>query len=241
MQDFTQLRTSAGTQAASFDTGLRQYMLKVYNYMASGLLLTGILAWFTSQSPALFSLFFSATGPTPLGWVVMFAPVGIVLFLSFRQHRMSPAAAQGWFWAYAALTGISFATLFMVYTGESITRAFLVTASVFGAMSIYGYTTKRDLTGWGSFLFMGVIGMLIAGVVNIWLQSPAIHFVTSAVGVLLGVGLTAYDTQKIKEIYFQVGSAEEGQKMAVMGALSLYIDFIYLFIHLMRFFGQSRD
>lgn len=241
----------AQTQAAEVDEGLRSYMLNVYNYMAGGLALTGALALMVVQSEAFMSLFYelvqrpdgslAMAGMKPLGWVMAFAPLAVVLFLGVRIQKMSFKAAQMAFWGFAALMGISMANIFLVYTGTSIARVFFISASVFGAMSLYGYTTKRDLTAWGSFLIMGVIGIIIASIVNIFLQSSMLHFATSAIGVLLFVGLTAYDTQRIKNTYYALaGSPEFMGKAAVMGALSLYLDFINLFIMLLQFFGDRR-
>ncbi|MCB1509140.1 MAG: Bax inhibitor-1/YccA family protein, partial [Hyphomicrobiaceae bacterium] len=203
---------------ASIDEGLRAYMIKVYNYMAIGLALTGIaalgmanLATTTDPSQAvaqfnngiLLTSIGAAIYGSPLQWVVMLAPLGLVFFLSFRVHKMSVGAAQATFWVYAALVGVSLSSIFLIYTAESITRVFFISAASFGALSLYGYTTKRDLTGMGSFLFMGLIGLIVASIVNIFLGSSALAFAISAVGVLVFAGLTAYDTQKIKEMYYE--------------------------------------
>lgn len=244
MRQYTQAASRA--QTGAYSEGLRQYMLQVYNYMASGIFLTAIISYFTANTPALLQMFYKVqdghiAGMTPLGWIVAFAPIGVVLMLGFKAQSMSPATARSWFWGYAALMGLSLASIFLMYTGASIARTLFVTAGVFGAMSLYGYTTKKDLTSWGSFLFMGVIGVLIAGIVNIFLQSSMLYFITSVIGVFLAVGLTAYDTQKVKAVYFSLGDQESAKKMAVLGALTLYIDFVYLFIHLLQFFGQRRD
>ena len=221
---------------AVIDEGLRSYMLKVYNYMASGLALTGIVAFGVANTPVLMNAIFG----TPLLWVVMLAPLGMVFFLGARINRMSVAAAQATFWIFAVLMGMSLASIFVVYTGTSIARVFFITAGVFGAMSLYGYTTKRDLTGWGSFLFMGLIGIIIASIVNWFLASSALEFAISVIGVLVFVGLTAYDTQKIKEMYAQSDSAALLSKKAIMGALRLYLDFINLFLMLLRLFGNRH-
>jgi uncharacterized protein len=229
--------------STAVDEGLRSYMLKVYNYMAGGLGVTGVAAYATFQAA------FDATGLTPFGnmiyatplkWVVMLAPIALVFFLSFRIHRMSVAAAQTTFWIYAALVGVSLAFLGAIYTTASITQAFFVTAAAFGALSLYGYTTKRDLTSWGAFLFMGLIGLVIASIVNIFLASSAMSFVISAVGVLVFTGLTAYDTQKIKEIYYAGDDAAVMGRKAIMGALNLYLDFINLFLSILRLFGNRN-
>ena len=221
---------------AEIDEGLRAYMLRVYNYMASALALTGIVAMAVSTSPTLMQAIFG----TGLHWIVMLAPIGLVFFLSARIHKMSFGAAQATFWIYAAMMGLSLASIFLVYTGESIARTFFITAGTFGAMSIYGYTTKRDLTKLGSFLMMGLFGIIIASLVNIFMKSTMMYFVISIIGVLVFVGLTAYDTQKIKNMYLVSDSGEMMGKKAVMGALTLYLDFINLFIMLLRLFGQRR-
>ena len=173
-------------------------------------------------------------------WVIALAPLGIVFYMSFGINKMSAGRAQTVFWIFAALMGASLSSIFLQYTGASISRVFFITAGTFGAMSLYGYTTKRDLTGWGSFLLMGLIGILIASLVNIFLKSPAVYWAVSVLGVLIFVGLTAYDTQKIKNMYFESDSSEISSKKAVMGALTLYLDFINLFIMLLRLFGQRR-
>ncbi len=239
------LRGTSVADAGAIDAGLRAYMLRVYNYMLVGLGLTGATAWITANT-ALRDLFFqyspeaNAYGLTGLGLVAIIAPLGFVLFLSFRVHKMSVGAAQSTFWAYAALVGVSVASLLLNFTGESVARVFFITAAMFGAMSLWGYTTKRDLTGFGSFLFMGLIGLLIAMVVNIFLASSMMAFIISVVGVLVFTGLTAYDTQKIKEGYYMAADGTVAGKMAIMGALSLYLDFINLFFMLMRLMGERR-
>ncbi len=238
-------------ESAAVDEGLRSYMLTVYNYMASALAVTGALALVTVQSDALMSLFYqlqpladgsmAMVGMKPLGYVISFAPLAVVLFLGFKMQTMSFKAAQMAFWGFAALMGLSMSNIFLMYTGTSVARVFFISATVFGAMSLYGYTTKRDLSGMGSFLMMGVIGIIIASVVNMFLQSTMMHFITSAIGVLLFVGLTAYDTQRIKNTYYSLqGNPEFMGKAAIMGALSLYLDFINLFIMLLQFFGDRR-
>jgi FtsH-binding integral membrane protein len=224
----------AATQVsrAQVDEGLRQYMLRVYNYMTAGLALTGAVAYAVANTPV-FDLIFD----TSLYYVVMFAPLVFVFIYSSRIHRMSVSGAQLGFWAFAAVMGLSLSAIFVIYTGTSIARVFFITASVFGGMSLYGYTTKKSLSGWGSFLFMGLIGVIIASIVNIFLQSPALYFAVSIIGVLVFVGLTAYDTQRIKETYYLSRSADETSKNAIMGALRLYLDFINLFIMLLHLFG----
>ena len=228
--------TYSQSQSTAIDQGLRDYMMKVYNYMTSGLAISGLVAWGFSQSPTLMG----ASYGTALPWVVMLAPLGCIFFLGARLQKMSLSAAQMTFWAFAAVMGISLSYIFIVFTGVSIVRVFLITSCTFAAMSIYGYTTKRDLTKFGSFLIMGLIGIIIASIVNIFLQSSAMQFVISCVGVLVFVGLTAYDTQRIKSTYYQVAGTAFAGKAAIMGALTLYLDFINLFIMLMQLFGQRR-
>lgn len=230
--------TRAEAQAAEIDVGLRQYMLQVYNYMASGVALTGIVAYLVAATPALTNALF---GNPIMPWVVMLAPLGMVFFLSARIHAMSFGAAQISFWIFAGLMGLSLSTIFLVFTGESIARVFFITAGTFAAMSLYGYTTKRDLTKIGSFLFMGLIGIIIASIVNIFVGSTALQFAISVIGVLVFVGLTAYDTQKIKEMYWEADDSEIHGKKAIMGSLTLYLDFINLFVLLMQLFGARRD
>ena len=227
---------SRATDSVVIDEGLRSYMLRVYNYMASGLALTGLVAYMVASTPFLMNAIFG----TPLMWVVMLAPLGMVMFLGAKIRTMSVGAAQTTFWVFAILMGMSLATIFVVYTQTSIARVFFITSGVFGAMSLYGYTTKRDLTGWGSFLFMGLIGVIIASVVNIFLASSALMFAISVIGVLVFVGLTAYDTQNIKNMYSESDSSAVSSKKAIMGALRLYLDFINLFIMLLHLFGNRN-
>jgi len=224
------------TSAHEIDEGLRAYMLRIYNYMALGVGLTGVVAYVTANSPMLMSAIYG----TPLQWVVMLAPLGVVFFLSAKINSMSASSAQMTFWAFAGLIGLSIAYIFVIYTQASIARVFFITSGMFGAMSLYGYTTKRDLTGMGSFLFMGLIGIIIAMVVNIFLQSAAIQFAVSVLGVLIFTGLTAYDTQAIKEIYYEGDDSETMSKKAIMGALRLYLDFINLFLMLLRLLGNRN-
>ncbi len=226
----------AQAAAADIDVGLREYMLKVYNYMASGLALTGIVALGVSTSETMTQAIFG----TPLMWVVFLAPIGMVMFLSARIQHVKASTAQALFWVFSGIMGLSLASIFLMYTGASIARVFFITAGTFAAMSLYGYTTKRDLTKWGSFLFMGLIGIFIAMVVNIFLQSTALMFMISVIGVLVFVGLTAYDTQRIRDIYRQADTDEVHSKKAIMGALRLYLDFINLFIMLLHLFGERR-
>jgi len=233
----------AGT-AAAIDQGLRTYMLKVYNYMGLGLVVTGLVAWFASQAAVAPDGSLTAWGAliyqSPLMWVIVLSPFAFVLVLSFGINKLSVGAAQAVFWAYAAVMGLSLSSIFMVYTDASIAKVFFISAATFGAMSLYGYTTKRDLSGMGSFLMMGLIGLVIASIVNIFLASSALDFAISAIGVLVFVGLTAYDTQRIKESYHESFGADVLAKGAIMGALSLYMDFINLFLMLLRLFGNRE-
>ncbi|MDC0437519.1 Bax inhibitor-1/YccA family protein [Pelagibacteraceae bacterium] len=241
--------TRSSTSEAIIDEGLRAYMLKVYNYMGSGVLLTGVIALIffkmavvTSDGGEIIGLtnFGNSIYNSGLKWVIMLAPLAVVFYMSFGIAKMSAAKAQTTFWVFAALMGASLSSIFLMYTGASITRVFFITAGTFGAMSIYGYTTKRDLTKLGSFLMMGLFGIIIASLVNIFMKSTMMYFVISILGVLIFVGLTAYDTQKIKNMYMVSDSGELIGKKAVMGALTLYLDFINLFIMLLRLFGQRR-
>jgi FtsH-binding integral membrane protein len=238
--DPIQNRFGYGAQAQSaaiFDEGLRKHMLRVYNYMGLGLVITGIVAFVVSQTPALYVPIFS----TPLKWVVMLAPLAFVFFFSFRIHAMSAATAQMAFWAFAAVMGLSLSSVFLVFTGTSIARTFFITATMFGAMSLYGYTTKRDLSKFGSFLMMGLIGVVIASIVNIFLGSSALQFAISVIGVVVFVGLTAWDTQNVKEQYAENFDQESQQKLAVFGALSLYLNFVNLFQLLLSLTGQREE
>ena len=218
------------------DQGLRSYMLRVYNYMGGALAVTGLVAWF-SQGFVLQL----AQQHSPLMYLLIFAPLGFVLVLSFGIQRMSLGAAQATFWGYAAVMGLSMSTIFLVYTLTSIAQMFFITAATFLAMSLWGYTTKRDLTGMGHFLFMGLIGIVIASLVNIFLRSPGLQFAVSVIGVLVFTGLTAWDTQRIKEMYWQGDDGTIAGKKAIMGALALYLDFVNLFMFLLQLFGQRRD
>ena len=228
--------TRTEADVAQIDVGLRAHMLRVYNYMASGVALTGIVAMLASSSEALMGAIFG----TPLAWVVMLAPLAFVMVISFGINRLSLFASQALFWAFAAVMGLSLSTIFLIYTGESIARVFFITAAAFGALSLWGYTTKRDISGWGSFLFIGLVGIIIAGVVNWWLQSSGLQFAISVIGVLVFAGLTAYDTQKIKNEYSELHDHETSGKLAVMGALRLYLDFINLMLLLLRLLGTRR-
>ena len=247
---------TAGTRTdASIDEGLRAYMLKVYNLMGLGLVITGLAAFgtimlATTGDPAsavatlpngkMLTSFGYAIFASPLKWVVILAPLAAVFFLSFRVNKLSVSAAQTAFWVYAALVGISLSSIFLIFTSGSIVQTFFVTAASFGALSLYGYTTKRDLTAMGSFLIMGVFGLIIAMVVNIFLASSALQFAISAIGVLIFAGLTAYDTQNIKEMYFEGDDVLVAGRKAVIGALRLYLDFINLFTFLLQFLGNRN-
>ena len=231
---------TAAQTGVDIDEGLRSYMLRVYNIMAMGLGITGVAAYGTymlaATNPAIAQLLYGS----PLKWVIMLAPLAMVFFLSFRIEKMSVPAAQTTFWVYAGVMGVSLSSIFLVFTGASITQTFFVTAASFGALSLYGYTTKRDLSGMGSFLIMGVFGLIIASIVNIFLGSSALQFAISALGVLIFAGLTAYDTQNIKEMYYEGdGEATAGRK-AIIGALRLYLDFINLFMFLLQFLGNRE-
>jgi FtsH-binding integral membrane protein len=222
------------------DPRLREYMLRVYNFMAGGLIVSGLTGYIAVRTG-----FYQQIAGTPLIWIVMLAPLAAVLVLSFRIERMSVAAAQLTFWVYALLMGLSLSGIFLVYTGASIARTFFIAAATFGAMSLYGYVTGRDLTRVGSFLFMGLIGIILASVVNLFVASPALEFVISVIGVILFVGLTAYDTQRIKNIYIEAEAEAKGDeaisKKAVLGALTLYLDFINLFLMFLQLTGERRD
>jgi FtsH-binding integral membrane protein len=224
-------------ESAYFDEGLRQHMLRVYNYMGLGLVLTGIVAFLVASTPAIYQPIFG----TPLKWVVILAPLAFIFFFSFRIHAISAATAQTLFWAFCALMGLSLASAFLVFTGTSIARTFFITAAMFGATSLYGYTTRRDLSKLGSFLFMGLIGVVIASLVNLFVGSTALQFAISVIGVLVFTGLTAYDTQTIKEQYAEGHGSEANSKLAVWGALSLYLNFINIFQLLLSLTGQREE
>ncbi len=244
MVNQTDRRPGFGTQAPSrtqdgaiFDAGLRSHMLSVYNYMASGVLLTGLVSLLSFNGGWTQSIMMSG-GILP--WIVMLSPLAFVMVMSFGMNRISTAGLQALFWAFAAVMGLSLSTIFMQYTGTSIAKVFFVTAGSFAGLSLYGYTTKKDLSGMGTFLIMGLIGLIIASVVNIFLGSPVMDFVISVIGVLIFAGLTAYDTQKIKNIYFQVAGSDFAGKAVIMGALNLYLDFINMFLFLLRLFGNRE-
>ena len=237
-----QMRSAvAGTRVdTGIDEGLRAYMLRVYNLMALGLAITGVTAMGTAYLAYNNADFAQLLYASPLRWVIMLAPLALVFFMSFRIDRMSVSAAQTTFWAFAALMGVSMSAIFLVFTSASIVQTFFITAASFGALSLWGYTTKRDLTGMGSFLVMGLFGLILAMIVNIFLGSSALQFAISAIGVLIFAGLTAYDTQKIKEMYFEGDDVLVAGRKAIMGALTLYLDFINLFQFLLSFLGNRE-
>jgi len=244
MKNFNYRTTNhASFSSASHDEGLRRYFLKIYALMSSGLLITAIAAFAVFSVPALTSLMFNVemgyvTGMTPVGWIITFAPLGIALYFSFGFDRINAQNAQMLFWVYSGLMGMSLASLGFTYTGTSIARTLFICSSMFGGMSIYGYTTKKDLTSMGSFLYMGLIGLILTSVINMFLQSSAVEFALSVVGVLVFTGLIAYDTQKLKALYYQ--GADSSDKMGIMAAFTLYLDFINLFVFLLRFLGDKR-
>lgn len=244
MADYQRNQVNYGASTAAgveYDAGLRSYMLGIYNYMALALAVTGIAAlgtaYFAQTNPAVAQALYAS----PLRWVIMFAPLAFVMVLSFGIHKLSTPAAQAAFWAFAAVMGISISWIFMVFTGSSIVQTFFVTAAAFGGLSLYGYTTQRNLSGMGSFLIMGVIGLIIASIVNIFLASSAMSFAISVLGVLIFAGLTAYDTQRLKNEYDMVaGNAAVMARATIMGALSLYLNFINMFMFLLQFLGNRE-
>lgn len=247
MINYTTKTHSSESSTSKVDAGLRVYMLNVYNYMAMALVMTGVTSYATMNIDFLARLMFNfseyghVTGTTGFGMLIMLSPIGIAWYFFSGAAKMDIEKSKLMLWIYAGLTGMSLSSLGFVYTGASLARTFFITASVFGAMSLYGYTTKRDLTSMGSFLVMGLIGVLLASIVNIFMQSPAIYFVTSILGTFIFTGLIAWDAQKIKGVYFMVGGGEMGRRMAVVGAFTLYLDFINLFLFLIRFLGVRRD
>lgn len=242
MADLRNYQSRAQT-GEMIDQGLRSYMLKVYNLMALGLAITGVAAFLSFQlafADGQLTAFGQAIYVSPLKWVVILAPLGLVFFLSFRIASMSVSAAQATFWVYAALVGLSLSSLLLIYTGQSVVQTFFITAASFGALSLYGYSTKRDLSAMGSFLIMGLFGLIIASLVNIFLASSAMQFAISVIGVLIFAGLTAYDTQRIKEMYYEADDVAVAGRKAIIGALTLYLDFINLFMFLLQFLGNRR-
>ena len=247
--DFNQRSYTKSVDQAAIDEGLRAYMLKVYNYMTIGLLITGFVAYFFGKASIVSNEMGQIVGLTdignlllnsPLQWVIMLAPLGFIFFLQARIQTMSVSSAQTTFWLFATIMGLSLCYIFIVFTQSSIVRVFFITSGTFGAMSLYGYTTKRNLSNFAGFLIMGVIGLIIASVVNIFMQSSAIQFMISIIGVIVFTGLTAYYTQTIKNMYYAGDSEEASSKKAILGALSLYLAFINLFIMLLQLLGQRR-
>jgi FtsH-binding integral membrane protein len=221
--------------AGTLDQGLRRHMLAIYNYMASGVLLSGVVALLFARSGAVLQIM-----GTPLGWVIQLAPLGFILAMSFGLNRMQTSTLQMLFWAFATAMGLSLSLVFLIYTGGSIAVAFFSAAAAFGGLSLYGYTTGRDLSGMGTFMVMGLIGLIVASLLNLWLKSPGLYWATSVIGVLIFAGLTAYDTQRLKEQYHYVAGTDMAGKAVVMGALNLYLDFINMFLYLLRFLGDRR-
>jgi FtsH-binding integral membrane protein len=246
-RNFATTRSGYGTDQVTIDAGLRAYMLRVYNYMAAGVALTGLVAWFTFSAAVVdtgaglqLTSFGHLIFQSPLMWVLVLAPLGLVFAISFGINRMQPGTALTLFFVYAGLLGLSLASIFLIYTGASVTRVFFISAATFGALSLWGYTTQRDLTGMGSFMIMGLFGIIIASLVNIFLKSTGLDWAISIIGVLVFAGLTAYDTQRIKEMYSPMDDGSVAGRKAVMGALSLYLDFINLFLMLLRLLGDRR-
>lgn len=245
MADFNTIRTAAGARATQIDEGLRAHMNKVYGTMSIGLLLTFAVAWAVGTSPDLLSILRDpmTLKPNILGYIVMFAPLIMVFAFGAAINRLSAAGAQTFFYVFAAVMGLSLSWIFVAFTGFSIAQVFLVTSISFAGLSLWGYTTKKDISGWGSFLIMGLIGIIVASIINIFLGSPAIMFAISIIGVLIFAGLTAYDTQKIKTTYLahaHHGDSEWLGKAAIMGALNLYLDFINLFMMLLQLLGNRE-
>jgi uncharacterized protein len=246
-RNYAATRAGYRTDQVAVDAGLRAYMIRVYNYMAAGVALTGVVAWLTFSAAVVqtaaglqLTPFGQAIFQSPLLWILVLAPLALVFVLSFGINRLQPGTALMLFFVYAGLLGLSLASIFLVYTGASITRVFFISAAAFGALSLYGYTTQRDLTSIGSFMFMGLIGIIIASLVNIFLKSTGLDWAISIIGVIVFAGLTAYDTQSIKEMYSPMDDGTVGGRKAVMGALRLYLDFINLFLMLLRLMGDRR-
>jgi FtsH-binding integral membrane protein len=246
-RNYATARTGYRTDQVAIDAGLRAYMIRVYNYMGAGVALTGLVAWLTFSAAVVqtsaglqLTAFGQAVFQGPLMWILILAPLGLVFAISFGINRLQPGTALMLFFVYAGSLGLSLASIFLIYTGESVARVFFISAASFGALSLYGYTTQRDLTGIGSFMFMGLIGIIIASLVNMFLKSTGLDWAISVIGVLVFAGLTAYDTQSIKEMYSPMDDGTVGGRKAVMGALRLYLDFINLFLMLLRLFGDRR-
>jgi FtsH-binding integral membrane protein len=245
MAEYDAIRGVAGARAAEIDAGLRAHMNKVYGTMSIGMLLTFAVAWAVGTSPNLLSVFRdpATLQPNILGWIVMFAPLGMVFLFGAAINRLSAAGAQTFFYVFASVMGLSLSWIFVAFTGFSIAQVFLVTSIAFAGLSLWGYTTKRDISGWGSFLIMGVIGILVASIINIFLGSGVMSLAISVLGVLIFAGLTAYDTQNIKNTYLAHAHAMDEEwlgKAAIMGALSLYLDFINMFMFLLQLLGNRE-
>jgi FtsH-binding integral membrane protein len=246
-RNYATARAGYRADQVAIDAGLRAYMIRVYNYMAAGVALTGVVAWLTFSAAVVqtgaglqLTAFGQAVFQGPLMWILVLAPLGLVFAISFGINRMQPATALMLFFVYAGSLGLSLASIFLIYTGASITRVFFISAATFGALSLWGYTTKRDLSGLGSFMFMGLIGIIIASLVNIFLRSTGLDWAISVIGVIVFAGLTGWDTQRIKEMYSVMDDGTVAGRKAVMGALSLYLDFINLFLMLLRLMGDRR-
>ena len=246
MQDFKFGGSRYNTRSATgYDEGLRQYFLRIYSLMSGALVVTAISAFAVLTIPALTQMMYQITpygqiiGMTDIGWLISFAPLGIALFFAFGMHKIETQTAQMLFWTYSVLMGMSLSSLGLLYTGASLVKTFFVCGATFGGMSLYGYTTKKDLTSMGSFLYMGLMGLIIASLVNLFMQSPAIEFALSFIGVVIFTGLIAFDTQKLKDLYFS--GADSSGKTGIIAALTLYLDFINLFVYLLRFMGKRRD
>ncbi len=229
------------SNAQVVDEGLRSYMLKIYNYMTGGLAVTGIISYLIASNPSFLRLFFTPTGYSGFGWLALFAPLIMVFAFGWVVNKGTLAQVQAMFWGFSALMSVSLAPIFLIYTGTSITRVFLITAATFGALSLYGYTTKKDLSGWGSFLMIGLIGLIIATIVNFFMQSTGLYYALSYIGILIFAGLTAYDTQNLKSMYYQSDMGGDiADRIAISGALSLYLDFVNMFLYLLRLMGDRR-
>ena len=231
---------TVGVPRAARDAGLRSYMLSVYNYMASGVLLTGIVAMLFAPYARDVLINEAGTGMSLIGWLVMLSPLAFVMIMSFGMHRMQTSTLQMLFWAFATVMGLSMSTIFITFTGVSIAQTFFAVAAAFLGLSLFGYTTKKDLSGLGTFLIMGVVGLIVAMLINIFLKSPAMAMAISAIGVLIFAGLTAYDTQKIKSMYAYVAGTDMMSKVVIMGALNLYLDFVNMFTFLLNFMGNRE-
>lgn len=235
--EYHQSTYAGSVSREAYNLGLRTFMLRVYNYMAAALAFTGLIAYGVSTSEAAIQMIFG----TPMVWVVVFAPLVLAITIQVKFQSFSLTTVQSLFWVYAALTGISLSSIFLMYTGDSIARVFFITASMFGAASLYGYTTKRDLSPMAGFLFMGMIGILVASLVNLLLQSSQMSWIISIAAVGIFAGLTAYDNQALKQMHTEAWSHDHAEKMGVYGALMLYINFIAMFVHLLRLLGDRRS